>query len=435
MGQGAIIGLDIGTRMMKYCEVRAGRDGAELISYGISPTPANCIATGVIIDPDTLGQAIREMLAAGGARTRRVNCAVTSPSALIVRPISLPKMTAAELAETMRWEVERYIPFAASEVVVDYKPLVAVEDLPAEETNMDVLLAAGQQEMIDAYVQTLAAARLEAVSLDVEPLSASRALIDINADRGTYEHTIALVSIGANSTDISIIRKGSLAFSRPVSIAGDNLTNAISDGMGREFEEAERLKVEEGTILFDSTVYRPAIAAPKAPEPAAPTVAPPTLGPPVIEISRPSEASSKPIFDLGEDVPAPPTLSQPAAPPPPVADSSLIPTAQTMGDTPGRRVFECMAPTLGELVTEIRRSLDFYASRSPQAPVDKVIVFGGTACLPHFAKFLSNELGLPVEGGDPFERVSIAGGFSEDLKALAPVFPVALGMGIRDMFD
>ncbi len=426
MAQGAVLGLDIGTRMIKYCEARPGREGPELLSWGACPTPPNTISNGVIVDPATLGAALRELLSTGGARTRRVNCAVTSQSSLVVRPIEVPRMSEAELAETMRWEVERYIPFAASEVIVDYKPLVAIDQLPPDAQNMEILLAAGQEDMINAYVETLSAARLEPLSLDVEPLSACRALIDINADQGAYDKVIALVNIGAGTTDISIIRNGTLAFCRPVPIAGDSLTNAVSEGLGREFEEAEKLKVEEGMILFDPALYRPALRPREtAAEPKPPTMAGLQVAPAPSE-----EFSDRPVFDLGEEIgpaPAPPSAS---APPP-------VPTAQTVGDTMGRRVFEALAPTLAELVTEVRRSLDFYSTRFPQARVEKVLVFGGTARLSHFDLFLSNELGFPVEVADPIGRFHIAapGGLSEELRSLSPMLPISVGMALRDMLE
>jgi type IV pilus assembly protein PilM len=429
MAQGAVLGLDIGTRVIKFCELRPGREGPELLSWGVYPTPENTISNGVIVDPPTLAAAIRDLLASSGAKTRKVNCSVASQSSLVVRPIQVPRMTEAELAETMRWEVERYIPFAASEVVVDYRPLLPIDQLPPEAQNMDVLLAAGQEDMINAYVETLNLARLEPACLDVEPLSSARSLVDINADQGSYDQVIALVNIGAGTTDISIIRRGVLAFCRPVPLAGDSLTNAISENLGQEFGEAERLKTEEGLILFDPSLYRPALeggetTAQRAEQPPARMEMAPA-GP------EEEGEGGRPVFDLGgAEEEAAPMAGSPAEPAPPP-----VPTPETVGDTTGKRVFESIAPTLAEMVTEIRRSLDFYSTRSAQTPVEKVLVFGGTARLPRFELFLSNELGIQVEMGDPLRRLQISDGMSEELRSFAPMLPIAVGMGIRDMLE
>jgi type IV pilus assembly protein PilM len=421
MASRAVLGLDIGTRMIKYCELRPGREAPELVSWGAISTPENCISNGVIVDPPLLASAIREVLANGGAKSRQVHCAVASPSSLVVRPIEVPRMNEAELAETMRWEVERYIPFAASEVIVDYKPLLPLEQIPVDAQNMEVFLAAGQEDMINAYIETLSLARLEPLSLDVESLASTRALVDINADQGAYDRVIALVNVGAGTTDVVIVRKGVVALCRPVPLAGDNLTNAISEGLGKSFEEAERLKLEEGMILFDPTLYRPALQGGEGAAPPPPTK---------VETFTPEEASG-PVFDLGGE-------SAPAGPTPPAAQTpqvSSLPTTVSAGDTMSRRVFDTIAPSLAEIVTEIRRSLDFYANRFPQARVEKVLAFGGTSRLPHFDVFLTNELGVPVELADPLRRLEAGGGADSTLKAVSPLLPIAVGMGIRDMLE
>jgi type IV pilus assembly protein PilM len=151
-----------------------------------------------------------------------------------------------------------------------------------------------------------------------------------------------------------------------------------------------------------------------------------------VETFSPEEAAG-PVFDLGGETPPE------AAPPPPQAPAALpsLPTTASVGDTMSRRVFDTIAPGLAEIVTEIRRSLDFYSNRFPQARVEKVLVFGGTARLPHFDVFLTNELGAPVELADPLRRLEVSanGGLSEELKNLAPLFPVAVGMGIREMLE
>ena len=42
-------------------------------------------------------------------------------------------------------------------------------------------------------------------------------------------------------------------------------------------------------------------------------------------------------------------------------------------------IFEAIAPVLGELASEMRRSLDYYRSRGAQVSVDRVLLTGGSA--------------------------------------------------------
>ena len=75
---------------------------------------------------------------------------------------------------------------------------------------MKVLLAVAQEELVKAYLKVLTAAGLQPVAMDVQILAAIRSLVDINRNAGAYEQTVALVNVGAVTTDISIIDKGNV---------------------------------------------------------------------------------------------------------------------------------------------------------------------------------------------------------------------------------
>jgi len=70
MAQGAVLGLDIGTRVIKLCEIGPGKQGPELLAWGVAPTPQNVISNGVIVDPPALAGAITQLIASAGAKSR-----------------------------------------------------------------------------------------------------------------------------------------------------------------------------------------------------------------------------------------------------------------------------------------------------------------------------------------------------------------------------
>jgi len=404
------------------------RGGPVITSAGIGMTPRDTISNGVIVDPDTLGAAVRQLLDQHGVGTKKVISSVASQSSLVVRPIEVPRMTREELAGTMQFEVERHIPFAASEVIMDFQPLVPPEDLPPDQQNMEVLLAVAQEDMIEAHVSTLYRAGLDPVALDVEPLSACRSLIDINRDAGAYDHVYALLNIGANTTDLSIIRGGLLSFTRPVPLAGDNITNAIAEALGYEFHEAERLKIEEGTIYIEGA---PALAPPERPAGARPSSEPTFERVGFAEEDEERDERGTRVFDLGAET-GPSRPTQDAARPAP------LPSLHRPGaGSPGRQVYEAMMPALTELVAEVRRSIEYYANRYPDSRVDRILLYGGTARLPNLAEFLSNEVNLPVDIGNPFARIQVdSGGVPPDfVKENACFMPIVVGLAIRDMLD
>jgi type IV pilus assembly protein PilM len=450
-----VLGLDIGTNLIKVVEMRATRGSLQLLNLGVRPTPPEVISNGVIVDASALGSAIRGLVQAQGIRTRDVIASVAGQSSLVVRPIEVPKMSRAELADTMRWEVERHIPFAASEVIMDYQPLIEPEELPEERQNMEVLLAVAQEDMINAYLETFQVAGLQPRALDIEGLASARSLVDVRAADGLYDQTLALVNIGATTTDISIIRNGLLSFNRPVPMAGDSLTNAISENLGRDLGEAERLKKEAGMVVLDERPMA-AVAPPPAPEPQTPAAAE--------EETPEAEQQAEPVFDLSAeledevaprraapavpeqifDLSQPPEQGAPAAPvaqpkPPgrPAEPSPPRPSIQLSTEAISRRVYEAMLPALSELVTEIRRSLEYYRSRYPDSTVDRILLFGGTARLPNLATFIANEVGITVEVANPVRQLDFLPPFYSRayLDEIACLLPIAVGLAIRDVLE
>ncbi len=429
-----ILGLDIGTSRIKFVEARSGRRGPLITNAGIGSTPRDTISNGVIVDPDTLGAAIRQLLDQHGVKTTAVISSVASQSSLVVRPIEVPRMTRQELAQTMQFEVERHIPFAASEVVMDFQPMVPPEQLPPDAQNMEVLLAVAQEDMINNHVEALLRAGLAPQVLDVEPLAACRSLIDINADEGAYDHTYALLNIGANTTDLSIIRHGLLSFTRPVPNAGDQITQAVADALGYEFHEAERLKLEHAALYVEAAPALPETTGgyPAAQAPAPPPPLVPESEPEVTFLSAPDEdRDARPVFDLGADTPpielgSGGGFDEPAAP---------LPAVHTPGaGTPQRQVYDAILPVVVDLVGEVRRSIDYYANKFPDSRVDRIVVYGGSASIRSFADFLGTQIGLPVVVGNPFTRLEVDRRIDPAvLDEQACFMPIVVGLAIRDL--
>lgn len=402
---GPTVGLDIGSKFMKAVELVPGRNGVTVKAMGMAPTPPEVMDSGVIVDPKTLGDAVKKMLKEAGISTKRTVSSVAGQGALVVRVIEVPKMSDSELAEAMKWEVERHVPFAADEVIMDFQPVIRADADPDAE-NMEVLMAVAQQEMVDRHVNMLFAAGLSPAAIDVESLAAARCLIELGPD--PYgKKTVAIINIGAATTDIGIFRDGILAFPRTLPLAGDTMTAAIAQQLGVDEEQAEELKRRHGEVILTE----------------APAVQAPTVGEGFYDLSaeQPTAGVSTGAtdFDLGET--AQPTETMP------VAASTADPTTQ--------QVFMAIAPTLGELVAEFRRSIEYYTGRTADGHVDEILLCGGTAGLKNLDQFLSIELGIPTRVADAFKYASVAArSYSADhIRELSPIFAVATGLAARDM--
>jgi type IV pilus assembly protein PilM len=94
---------------------------------------------------------------------------------------------------------------------------------------------------------------------------------------------------------------------------------------------------------------------------------------------------------------------------------------------PGLR--EAIDDSLSPLVTEIRRSLEYYGGRYRAVAPERVVVTGGGAALPGIAASLTSALDMTVELGDPFVAL---GGTPAGMAADAgPAYAVAAGLAQR----
>lgn len=234
----SLVGLDIGSSSVKAVElaVRGKDKGFELKSLGVAPLPAEAIVQGVFLNSSAIVDSIREAFDDGRIKTKEVAAAVSGHS-VIVKKVSLPTMTRDELEDQIQWEAEQYIPFDVNEVNLDFQIL----DTSEGEGQMDVLLVAAKKDLIDDYVQVISEAGLVPACVDVAAFAVENAF-EMNYDADPDE-VVALVNVGAQVVNISILQEGIPGFTRDINTGGNQYTEEIQKALSVSFEEAERIKM------------------------------------------------------------------------------------------------------------------------------------------------------------------------------------------------
>lgn len=239
-----LVGLDIGSNSIKAVELtiggRPGRETYKLKSLGIEPLPPQTIVERDIIDNLQVSEAIKKLFADSKIKTRNV-CTGIAGNSVIVKKFTLAQMTPEELAESIHWEAEQYIPFPIADVNLDYQ---AVESSKAAEMGkMEVLLAAAKKDKISGYTSVISQAGKNTVVVDVDGFAVQNTF-EINYEM-PINRVVALLNIGASLMNINILYQGVSIFSRDISIGGNNYTDAIQKGLNLSFERAEAAKKGE----------------------------------------------------------------------------------------------------------------------------------------------------------------------------------------------
>jgi type IV pilus assembly protein PilM len=234
----AIVGLDIGSSAVKAVELKLTAKGYRVSAFGSEPVPADSIVDGAIIDGTAVADAIKRLFASHPFRSKEV-AASLSGNAVIVKKISLPLMTDAELAESIFWEAEQYIPFDIQDVNLDYQILNPGTAAGANGT-MEVLLVAAKKEKIADYTGVISQAGRVSVIVDVDAFALQNAY-EVNYGLEP-DAVIVLLNAGASAVNINILSGDQSLFTRDVSIGGNAYTEAVQKELNLPFESAEQLK-------------------------------------------------------------------------------------------------------------------------------------------------------------------------------------------------
>jgi len=399
---GIMLGLDLGSKFMKVAEVSAKGGELELLSAGILPTPSGLFSGDAIIDPQGTAEMLKALLQQVGVHTNKVVISAKGQTSVVVRIIEVPKMREEELADAMRWEIERHVPFAATgAVTMDYAPLQSMDTIPDEGTG-EVLMAVAEEGLIKALVDTIELAGLEPVAIDIEPLALGRCYV--SKDQGLKDKTIAILQMGARSSELTVIGQDNPRLTRTLTIGGNNITSAIGNALGVSDEEAEKIKKRYSTIFVEKL----GISTP----PPSPTTSP--------------AEEEAPFFPFSSAYELPP---EEETPPPSKEEKELPAKEKELSES----VFEAILPILGDMVNELRRSFEYIRSRAGEMEIEKMIVSGGGALIKNIDKFFQQELAIPVEIGDSLKGLKINPRLSPlYISEISPLLAIAIGLAIRD---
>jgi type IV pilus assembly protein PilM len=344
----SLVGLDIGSSAVKAVELKPAGKGFKVAAFGSEPVPPDSIVDGAIIDGGAVADAIRRLFTSGAIKTKDV-AASLSGNAVIVKKISLPQMSEAELAESIYWEAEQYIPFDIQDVNLDYQILDKGGD---GKSTMDVLLVAAKKEKIADYTGVIAQAGRSAVVVDVDAFALQNAYeVNYGIEPGAI---VALLNAGASATNINILNGDQSVFTRDISIGGNAYTEALQKELNLPFDLADQLK---RGMPVDGVTYDDA----------------------------------KPVL---------------------------------------RAVTE-------NVMLEIQKTFDFFKTTASSERIDRIMLSGGASRAEGFTEMLSERFDVPVEGLDPFKRVSFESKkFQiESAAEVAPTAAVAVGLALRRVGD
>lgn len=225
-------GLDVGSGFVKLVVMDHGGDEPEIVRVITNPLVPDAIVEGEVMDPVLVAETIRSVLDAAGLKKDEVVAAVGGHD-VIVKRISMDRMSESDAREVVRWEAEQHVPFDMENVQIDFQILDPLGDGP----QMSVLLVAAKRELVENRLSLLADAGLEATVVDV----------DVFALHNAFEHNypdalrglVALVNIGHETTNVNLIGDGVPLLVRDVPFGSRRMREALQRESGYTAEQAD----------------------------------------------------------------------------------------------------------------------------------------------------------------------------------------------------
>jgi type IV pilus assembly protein PilM len=235
-----IIGLDIGKDMIRAVEVENPKSARPMVlRYDEIAVPDGAVRSGEVREIHTVAAAIRKMWSSGGFKSKDVVLGMGNQRVL-ARDLTLPKMSLMQIRESLPFQVEEMLPVPVGDALLDFYPISEGDSESGPVVHG--LVIAAIKEAVMANTDAVRQAGLTPVQVDLIPFALSRVL----AQGAAAEGTIAVIDIGASTTNVVIATGGVPKFVRMIPAGGEVLTRNLVDRLELSPVEAEDAKRSRG---------------------------------------------------------------------------------------------------------------------------------------------------------------------------------------------
>ena len=235
-----IIGLDIGHDAIRAIELEGPEKARPVVSRAATiAVPEGAVRSGEVRELKTVASAVRKLLTSGGFRSKDIVLGMGNQR-VIARDLTVPKMGIEQIREALPFQVQDMLPVPVADAILDFYPIS--EEVTDAGTVLNGLLVAAIKESVLANVGAVTLAGSRPVQVDLVPFALSRVLA-----RGTWgKGTVAIIDIGASTTNVVVTSNGVPQFVRMIAGGGGEITSALSRRLEIDVDRAEAAKRARG---------------------------------------------------------------------------------------------------------------------------------------------------------------------------------------------
>ena len=246
----SVIGLEADSNEIRAVEISRSSGVYSVLACGKIPLSEGVIEEGFIRDADRFSIALSELMRNGGFKSTDIVVGVNNEN-VIMRYASFPQVSPDKLRNMVLLQAQEFIPIPVQEMEIDY--VVAGQGVNDEEQNVtNVMLVAARRNMIEQYINTLSASKLQVIDVDASVLSLCRGLKNGVAGEEKY----AVLNMTEDLLNFLVIKGDEISMVRSIQIperVEENVERLFADS----YDDDDTVMVEDiqevGAMLAQET--------------------------------------------------------------------------------------------------------------------------------------------------------------------------------------
>lgn len=246
---GDYFALDIGTTAVRVVQLTGEPGSWTLAHHSSVPVDMRVSSSDAEEDQRKLGKIITTAIGQSGIRARDVILGIPS-NKMFATVVDIPDMPMNELASTIKYQADQYIPMSLDEAKIDWAVLgKSINDA----TKNEVLIASVANKFTEARLDLVEGLGLNVIAMEPDSLAIARSLLPAGVAEGRL-----IVDVGDFTTDIIIAYNDSPRLIRSVPTGIQTLTKAAAQNLNVQPEQAQQFILKFGLQKdkLEGQVYR-----------------------------------------------------------------------------------------------------------------------------------------------------------------------------------
>ncbi|MGL5069098.1 MAG: pilus assembly protein PilM [Sarcina sp.] len=253
-----LVSIDIGSKYIKILEAKKKKDVIQITSALKIESPADIIEKGELRNIPAITNAIKMALMKWHIGTKDISFTSIAGS-VMSREITIAdtdEITVAERQMLVENELRQYLPINLADYQIQFTDAGKVEDKDGI-TKQRVLVIVYPIKLIKNFLSVISesGSKLRPCSLDITNNSLQKFFNHVKTINGKAierEKAHLFIDMGRNTFNTSIIADGKLQFMRTVEASQDEIDRAIGLRIGKHYDEAEILKIEQCDLMGEN---------------------------------------------------------------------------------------------------------------------------------------------------------------------------------------